>query len=163
MGVVDKIFIGYFLIVLVVIIIFIFTGELNIGNMFGDSDEIQEDYNILNEANAVNPTPILTITGDHNIAPSGDLAGSENSSVDSFKGNNGRAGEFTAGVYMPSRKGIVTADDQDAFLAMSLAPADTVGKDHGYPVEGLMGGGYIPLPYSSIDGINTNEDLAINI
>jgi hypothetical protein len=93
----------------------------------------------------------------------GDLKGSVDNTGGDFQGRKGGAGDFTAGIYMPTREGVVTADDQDAFLAMGLAPADTVGKDHGYPVEGLMGGGYIPLPYSSIDGIVTNEDLAINI
>jgi hypothetical protein len=73
-----------------------------------------------------------------------------------------RVEEFSPSVYMLPRHGISTSDDQDAFLAMKLTPSDVVGKNPGYPIEGLTTGGYIPLPYSSINGITTNENLAIN-
>ena len=73
-----------------------------------------------------------------------------------------RFGEYTGGVYLPHNNGIATSDDQEAFLSVNLDPADIVGKDHGYPVEDLMGGDCIPLPYSSSDSITTNEDLFIN-
>lgn len=55
------------------------------------------------------------------------------------------------------------ADEQEKFLALNLQPSDVVGGEHGLPIEEMRAGGYIPVPYSSIDGITTNEDLAINL
>ena len=53
-------------------------------------------------------------------------------------------------------------NEQDAFTKMHLPPSDVVGGEHGYPIEGMRSGGYIPLPYSQINGIDTNEGSRMN-
>jgi len=75
----------------------------------------------------------------------------------------GTAGDYTSSVYMKKHGNIKTPDEQDAFLALGLQPASQVGGEHGYPLEGMRSGGFIPLPYSVRSGTNTNEDLAINL
>jgi hypothetical protein len=157
MRLIDKVFLGYFLFITVLIAGYLFITESGfVGSWQGDKNTI----NLFVDDTGGVEIPNTSFVSEPN---SGDLKGSLDNTGRDLQGRKGGAGEFTAGVYMPPRQGIVTADDQDSFLAMGLTPADIVGKDHGYPVESLMGGGYIPLPYSSIDGITTNEDLTINI
>jgi hypothetical protein len=158
MRLIDRVFLGYFLFIIVLIsgYIFLIDESFDPGGWWGGKNMINLSFD---------DTDSVELPYDPFVSEpkSGDLKGSLDNTGGDLQDRKGGSGEFTEEVYMPSRQGIVTADDQDAFLAMGLTPADTVGKDHGYPVEGLMGGGYIPLPYSSIDGITTNEDLAINI
>ena len=160
MGLIDKVFLGYFLFVIVLMVgyIFLIEGGIDLGGWWNGTT-----VNLVVDDTG-DVVDVEVSRGGFVSAPkSGDLKGSLDNTGGDFQGRKGGVGEFTADVYMPPRQGVASANDQDAFLSMGLTPADAVGKDHGYPVEGLMGGGYIPLPYSSIDGITTNENLAINI
>ena len=49
------------------------------------------------------------------------------------------------------------SNDQNMFLNANLTPVGPVNNEHGFPVEELYHGGYIPLPYSTSPGIVTNE------
>ena len=102
--------------------------------------------------------------GDISIkpTPSHDLMNPTDPSVDHDE-FSGSKGDHTLGVYFRKNSGVSDANDQETFLSRHLQPADQVGGEHGYPLEGMRSGGYIPLPYSVRTGITTNEDLAINI
>ena len=154
MGIFDELFPEYFLIIIIIIVGYIFL-----------SDKFACYNNICRERCSDDNVSDIEEVNDHFVAAPkfDDAYGSLDNTGGDFQGRKGGAGDFTAEVYMPPRLGITTTDDQDAFLSIGLTPASALIENHGYPIEGLMGGGYIPLPYSAIDGINTNEDMAINI
>ena len=149
MGSVDNFFIGYFLIVITFIVFYVSSRDIDLSKMLNY-------LNYSSECNYVDNTLDDSLNSSlvsSNMEDSQELKGSYNKSTR----------EFNTGVYLPNKPYINTADDQDAYLSTFLNSDDSLNKENGNPSEGLMTGGFIPLPYSSSDGVTTNEYLSLNM
>jgi hypothetical protein len=136
MDTVDWVFVGYFTFVTMLLFwkIFISTTDLDISSWFYDTSETE-----MGEYDSSGGGTVTAETTTRESSPSAFT------SCSTFSGN---------------RK---TADDQEEFLQLHLPPSDVVGGEHGFPIEGMRSGGFIPLPYSKNQGTVTNEDSTMNL
>lgn len=162
MDTIDYIFLGYYVFIVLVIVFLLTAGNINFYDLIREMGVTPKDdkgMDVIINGDKTRIPPDVTKDPEMPNMAGKDPATLGTEEVYGFQGNKGK---YQFGIDFKKPRNVYV-DEQNAFLSMNLQPTDMVGGEHGLPIEGMRSGGYIPLPYSEILGIDTNESSTMNL